>query len=63
MLKNILNVSGSKMIDKSEQKSLNGGMNFCPGNLVLDFCQGRCIVPTCSPQNFIGGCLANGFTC
>ncbi len=68
MLKNILKVKGAKAIDKPAQKSLNGGnlvipTTRCRFGEVFDLCQMRCIVPTCNPQNFIGGCLANGFTC
>ncbi|MGB3465303.1 MAG: hypothetical protein WBA74_08535 [Cyclobacteriaceae bacterium] len=68
MLKNIIKVQGVKTIDKSIQKALNGGDLLLPSTKcqfgeVFDLCQMRCIVPTCNPQNFIGGCLANGFTC
>lgn len=68
MLKNVLNLDGAKSIDKLAQKSINGGdlllpTTKCRFGEVFDTCQMRCIVPTCNPQNFIGGCLANGFTC
>ena len=67
MLKKVLKLDGAKSIDKSAQKSINGGKSLittrCRFGEVFDTCQMRCIVPSCNPQNFFDGCLANGFTC
>jgi hypothetical protein len=55
MLKNILKLEGTQKLTKNEQKSINGGANYCPPG------QYKCYQDPDEPSFFV--CTKKGIPC